>query len=128
LQAVYTTQYRFTIKDFADNSVYESWYDSWSTAKFVQPDKVKNTVPMDGFLGALGGLWRLQVWLDNGQPISPDSDITVNEPHTLAPRYSPDYTMPMAIVGAILAAIVLSGAAIVYLGKRRKSSSNKQAE
>jgi hypothetical protein len=78
LQAVYTTQYRFTIKDFADNSVYESWYDSGSTAKFVQPDKVKNTVPMDGFLGALGGLWRLRVWLDNDQPISPDSDITVN--------------------------------------------------
>ena len=28
LRAVYTTQYRFTIKDFADNTVYESWYDS----------------------------------------------------------------------------------------------------
>jgi hypothetical protein len=108
LDGVYATQYRLAIADFTGNVVNEWWYDSGATAGFVPPTTTKDTIAMEGLLGLIGGRWRLQGWLDNGNAIPPNSQIIMNEPHIIRPNYAADYTIPIALLLLIAALVTMA--------------------
>jgi hypothetical protein len=106
LEGVYATQYHLAIMDGTGRATNELWYDSGETARFVLPE-VNDSVAMEGFPGVIGGLWRFQGWLDNGRPISPNSAVTMNGPHTITPDYAADYTITVVMLLTIICAVVL---------------------
>jgi hypothetical protein len=121
LEGVYDTQYRLAIMDRNGKTLNEWWYNSGATAGFVSPN-VDETVVMEGVPGLVGGLWRLQGWLDNGRPITPNSLVVMNEPHTIRPRYTADYTITLT------ALIVIATVAILLVIRARRSHTNTVQE
>jgi hypothetical protein len=115
LEAIYGTQYQLAIADRNGKTLNEWWYNSGATAGFVPPN-VDETAVMEGFSGMVGGLWRLQGWLDNGRPIPPDSVVVMNEPHTIRPIYAADYTITIAVL------IIIATVAILLAIRARRSS------
>jgi hypothetical protein len=115
LEAIYVTQYRVVVKDITNKSLSERWYDGGTIAGFAPPTAVKDSVAMEGILGVLGGKWRLSGWLDNGKPVSPNTNIIVNQPHTITPKYDADYLIPILVMGVISA-----GVATTFMVYRRR--------
>jgi hypothetical protein len=116
LQAIYKAQYSLVIKGYGNSILQTYWYNSGALAAFVPPVNVPESLKMEGPFGELGGRWRLSGWYDNGQPISPNTSFVVTEPHTIAPQYSADFTIPVALILGSLSAAIIA----VYYRKRNQ--------
>jgi ribosomal protein L40E len=114
-EGVYGTQYRLAIVDRNGRTLNEWRYNSGATAGFASPD-VDETVVMEGLPRMVGGLWRLQGWFNNGQPIPASSEAVMNEPHIITPRYAADCTITVAVL------IVIATVAILVVNRTRRPS------
>jgi hypothetical protein len=114
VEAIYVAQYKLTIVGHAASTMGEGWYDAGYVATFSTAE----TEQMSGFLGVLGGRQTFQGWYENNTLVSNSTvDILImNGPHTLTLVSQGDYTMPIIILGTIIAIfLVLS---VVMLRRR----------
>jgi hypothetical protein len=111
---VYVKQYELTLATSQGNATGEGWIDEGSEAKFtVQP-----TVPMTGILGILGGKFDFQGWYEGNTLVSADNSgsLTMNSQHMLTANWTPNYTIPIIVIG-----VVVIGAIVSYLVLRSSS-------
>jgi hypothetical protein len=120
LEAVYTVQYRLDLMGQQPNSTGAGWYDAGSPATV----SVDNVEPMSGVLGLLGGKLKFHAWYENGVLLtdSPVETITINRPRVLIAQWQADYTMPLAITGAL---ILVIGFALFVLRRRNAAIASK---
>ena len=65
----------------AINATGAEWYDDGEIARFSVP----TIVPMNGFLGVLGGKLKFQGWYEQGKLVTEQANDTISmtEPHTI---------------------------------------------
>jgi len=116
LQTVYVTQYRLNLISPEASAVGDGWYDSGSSANFSVPP----TSPVKGIAGQLGDKWIFQGWYE-GDKLTTSSNIgsiTMNESHTLTPRWKHNYELPLLFLAAIIAAAIV----LAYYSKKKQKS------
>jgi hypothetical protein len=106
--AYYNTQYNLNVLDLS-GTITGGWYDNGTTAQVSVPSKAS----MPGIIGLLGGTLTFQGWYRNGTLITTSTNYSqvMNSPYTISAEWTPDYTMPEAIIVAtfvVVAAIVLT--------------------
>jgi len=119
LEADYVTQNLLTIIGPEQYVSGGGWYDANTSAPF----SAIPSEPVMGPLGALGATMKFEGWYENGQLFtnSPNGTVSMGSPHTLTAVWQVDYSIPAAILLAIVAVIV-----IVYFGVRRKGKPRKR--
>lgn len=113
LHANYVIQYRLQV--ISPVSVGGGgWYD---TGAKVTLSIQSATQPMSGIVGILGGKWIFQGWSEGEIEISrsPIASVTMNSAQIINVRWTPDYSVP----AAILALISLLSAGTFYVTRMR---------
>ena len=100
----YVTQYKLTLVTSQGVAIGEDWYDEGTTAVFSVP----SSVPMNGFLGTLGGKYDFQGWYEGKTLVSSSSNssLKMNSQHTLTAIWTPNYIAPITILGIAVIAVV----------------------
>ncbi|HKM76290.1 MAG TPA: hypothetical protein VJZ32_07720 [Candidatus Bathyarchaeia archaeon] len=113
--AYYDTQYNLNVLD-SSGTVTGGWFDEGTTAQVSVPSKT----PIPGIMGLLGGTLTFQGWYRNGTLITTSTNYStvMNSPYTISAEWTPDYTMPEAIVIATF--VVLTATALIVY-RRTKS-------
>lgn len=117
--AIFVTQHKFILVSPV-NATGAGWYDDGSTAHFSVP----LSRPIEGALGVLGGKLQFKGWYENGKLVTTSNagTIQMNDAHSLGAEWQADYTLPIAIIGGIIAVI---GAALVFSFRRAKSGKRR---
>jgi uncharacterized repeat protein (TIGR02543 family) len=100
----YVTQYKLTLITTQGTAAGEDWYDEGTAAVFSVP----SSVPMNGFLGTLGGKYDFQGWYEGKTLVSSSSNssLKMDGQHTLTANWTPNYTAPIIILGVVVLAVV----------------------
>ena len=113
LKVVYVTQNLLTLVGVGGNSSI-AWYDADANATlFVNPNET-----LGGVVGAIGGRLTFGGWYENGTLVSgsPTTIIAMSKPHTVTAVWQVDYTIPTAVVLAVVAVVV-----VIFLALRRRT-------
>jgi len=100
--AYYNTQYNLNVLD-SSGTVTGGWFDEGATAQVSVPTKT----PIPGIMGLLGGTLTFQGWYINGTLITTSTNYSrvMDSPYTVSVEWTPDYTLPEAIVVATVIAV-----------------------
>ena len=124
-QAIYTarfkTQYPLTVASPMGDPHGSGWYDAGSSASF----SVTSSLTVEGFLGALGGKYVFDHWSGDSSATTPTASVAMDGPKTVTAMWRSDNTMPYAIIGVVVGAIVIV-VALGLLARRRRGPSPTQ--
>jgi len=120
--AKFKTQYLLTVKSPMGDPQGSGWYDEGSMAQF----SVRSPLPLEGFMGMLGGKYVLDHWSGNSTSTTPTTSFAMNEPKTVTAEWRVDNTMPYIVISAIAAVIIV--ATLLLLTRRRKAQSSVSGE
>lgn len=123
LEAIYVTQHKLNLNSTLGVTSGSGWYDANSTAAF----SVAGSVPMSGFAGVIGAKWTFTGWYENGKLVagSPEGKISMSQAHTLTATWQADYSIPLVVVGAIVA--ILAALAYVVIRKKPRPAKRRHA-
>ncbi len=73
---------------------------------------------MTGILGILGGKYDFQGWYENMTLVSSsnNSSLKMNDRHSLTASWTPNYIVPIIILGVVVIAVV----GLTFYSRRRK--------
>jgi uncharacterized repeat protein (TIGR02543 family) len=115
ITASYKTQYMLTVISDVGSPQGTGWYDAGTQAAF----SVSTQQSEPGLLGALGGRVMFQGWSGDSKATSSSTTITMDGPKTVTAMWTADNTLPYAVIGGIIAALVVA-VALIMLMKRKK--------
>jgi hypothetical protein len=112
--AKFNTQYLLTVKSPMGDPQGSGWYDEGSMAQF----SARSPVPLEGFMGTLGGKYVLDHWSGDSTADTATASVAMDGPKAVKAEWRTDYTMPYVIIGAIVAAIAII-VALLLMRRRR---------
>jgi uncharacterized repeat protein (TIGR02543 family) len=116
LTATYKTQYMLTVASDLGSPQGTGWYDAGTQATFSV-----STQPLEpGLLGALGGRVMFQGWSGDSHATSSSAPIIMDGPKTVTAMWTADNTLPYAIIGGIIAAVVVALALIMFMKRKKR--------
>ena len=118
--AVYETQYLLNVESERGDPKGSGWYAANSGAKI----SIQESFPMEGVLGALGGTYEFSGWT-GADTNNPTSIVTMNGPKIVTARWMTNFTIPLAIIGILVIAVIIGGF-LAYTISRRFSGSLKK--
>jgi len=124
-KAVYKTQYRLDVNSERGEPKGSGWYDAGTTARI----SIQSSIPMEGFLGALGGRYDFAGWT-GADSNNPASTVSISGPTVVNARWNANYQMPIIVLVAIalIAYALAYKAGFVGLPRRPPKQSEEQAE
>jgi hypothetical protein len=124
IEATYVRQYMLTLVSPSVNASGAGWYDDGSYAHFSVP----SSQPIPGLIGLIGGKLVFAGWYENGNQITTANTgaISMVDAHALTAQWTEDYTIPLAIFGAVALAIAASVALFVTRLDRKKTRKKKR--
>lgn len=114
-QFSYATEYKLTVDSPYGNPTGDGWYGASFAASF----SVTSPVPLEGFLGMLGGKRVFEKWTGDSSSVSPSSSIAMDSPKTVTAVWRADYTTPIMILSVLSGA---SGIGFAAFSRRRKKA------
>ena len=112
-KAIYSTQYRLTVKSEHGSFKGGGWYDSGATATF----SVNPTSPFEGLLGYLGVRYVFERWSGDSNAETPEATILMDSPKTVEAIWRTDYTPLYMLILTLIILIALLF--LIYKLKRR---------
>ena len=113
----YSPQYYLSVNSQYGNVAGSGWYDEGSKAQFSLD---RDTFPMTGFEGNLGGKIVFQGWTGDSSYASLSGEIEMNGPKSIHTVWRPDHTVFYLTVGAIVGVSVGAILATYWFVSRRK--------
>jgi len=112
--ARFKTQYLLTVDSPMGSPQGSGWCDEGSSATF----SVTSPLPVDGFVGMLGGRYVFDHWSGDSTTSGTSASITMDGPKTVRAEWRTDYTIPAVVVGVIVATVAVSAVLLMRRNAR----------
>jgi hypothetical protein len=113
--ARFKTQYLLTVDSPMGSPQGSGWYDEGSSATF----SVTSPLPVDGFVGMLGGRYVFDYWSGDSTASGTSASMTMDGPKTVSAEWRTDYTIPAVVAGVIVATVALSAVLLMRRNARK---------
>jgi putative membrane protein len=124
-EAGYHREFYIEVRSEYGNPTGTGWYKEGS----VTTIQVERVLPLEGFIGTMGGKRVFDGWIGATSSGGATTDVNVVAPRTIVAKWREDYSMPYTIVAVlVIAAVVVAVVAFVLMRRRATEPVEKGPE